>query len=286
MATYKIKDLERISGIKAHTIRIWEKRYGILNPMRTDTQIRTYSDEELKFLINIALLSNHGYKISKLALLSANQIEKEVKKIVLDNAENTAIDELVLGLLEMNEERFTSVLNGLFSKYAVSEVYSNFIIPFLEKMGYLWQVGSIHPGQEHFISNLLRQKIITAIDKIPLPKDDTKRVVLYLPEHEWHEITLLIYKHHLNLNGVKTYYFGQALPFYALQKIIDSIKPTHLLSSWITQVEPEFLLHHCKELAKLTDAPIYISGSQAKPLSQLFPKNVRVIAQLADIQLD
>lgn len=286
MAAYKIKDLERISGIKAHTIRIWEKRYGILNPSRTETQIRTYNDDELKLLINIALLSNHGFKISKLASFSNLQIEKEVKNIVLNNTEDTAIDELILSLLEMDETRFSLVLNGLFAKYPVSEVYSKFIIPFLEKMGYLWQTGSIHPGQEHFISHLIRQKIIAEIDKLPPVTDNTKRVALYLPEHEWHELTLLIYKHHLCLNGIKTYYFGQALPFYALSKIIKDIKPTHLISSWITQVEPELLLHHCKELVKLTSAPIYISGFQANNLVYQFPENVRVINKLADIQID
>lgn len=283
MAEYKIKDLERLTGIKAHTIRIWEKRYGILNPTRTETQIRSYNDEELKYLMNIALLYNHGSKISKLALFSPSQIENQVKTIVFNHIEETAIDELIKGLLDMDEIRFNRILNELFTKNTVANVYSKYIIPFLEKMGYLWQVGSIHPGQEHFISNILRQKIISAIDRLPTPTNTDKRVMLYLPEHEWHELTLLIYQHHLRLNGYRTYYFGQAMPFHALKDIISSIRPTHIVTSWITQVDPEFLIHHMHELVKLTSVPVFLSGNQAIPLFDRLPKTLIPIRQLQDL---
>lgn len=285
MAVYKIKDLEALTGIKAHTIRIWEKRYGILNPERTDTQIRTYDDEELKFMLNLTLLYNNGFKISKLAELSPDQVQEQVKKLLFNQIENGAIEELIIGLLEMNESRMSETLDSLFRKYDLTEVYSRFIIPFLEKMGHLWQVGSIHPGQEHFSSNLIRQKIVTAIDHLPAPKEEQKSILLFLPEHEWHELTLLIYHHHLKSKGVKTYYFGQALPFYAVEKLIQELNPQALITSWITAVDPENILDYCRQLHKVTDIPVLMSGSQLLRIAPELPENFRIIQKLQDLHI-
>lgn len=284
MAAYKIKDLEALTGIKAHTIRIWEKRYGILNPERTDTQIRTYDDEELKFMLNLTLLYNNGFKISKLAEMSSGQIQDQVKKLLFNQIENGAIEELVIGLLEMNEVRMSKTLDSLFLKYELTEVYSRFIIPFLEKMGHLWQVGSIHPGQEHFASNLIRQKIIAAIDHLPTPEEGKESVVLFLPEHEWHELTLLIYHHHLKSNGIKTYYFGQALPLYALEKLIQELNPQALITSWITAVDPENILDYCRQLHRISTIPVLMSGSQLLRIASKLPENFRIIQKLQDLR--
>lgn len=285
MAGYKIRDLEILSGIKAHTIRIWEKRYGLLNPQRTDTQIRTYSDEELLLLLNISLLYKKGYKISHIAAMSQEQLIETSKSIQEKGVEHSATEQLIISVLQLDERLFQQVFIELTEKKSLSVLFPELIIPFLKRIGVMWIVGTITPAQEHFISNLIRQKIIAAIDALPTPDPSKKRIILYLPEHEWHEISLLIYHYHLRYKGFNSIYLGQALPFDALLKTIRHLTPDALVSSWLTAVEQQHILDHFSQLQKeLKNVRIAAGGYQIDQLKKTLPEHVRRIHSLTELE--
>jgi DNA-binding transcriptional MerR regulator len=263
MADYKIKDLEQLTGIRAHTIRMWEKRYGILNPERTETQIRTYRDEELTLLLNISMLNKHGLKISRIADMSHQQIVDKVLEIREDRPSDVSQENLVLALIEMDELLFRSTLEILIADHGLEVTFSKHLLPFLERIGVMWMVGSINPAQEHFISNLIRQKIICEIDKLPVPDRKQPPILLFLPEHEWHEISLLFYQFILRNSGRNTVYIGQSLPFDALLECIDKIKPVCLITSWLTSVDERFVKSYFKRLWEESNhLPVYAGGYQ------------------------
>ena len=253
MAEYKIKDIEILTGIKAHTIRIWEKRYGMLIPERTDTQIRTYSDADLSFLLNVSLLNKNGVKISKIATMETSVIHALVSDIRLSPAIDNAEEKLILALLELDEELFRNTLNDLIHKKGLELTFSEHLIPFLDRIGVMWLVNSISAAQEHFISNLIRQKVITEIDKLGIPDKGSQSALLFLPEHDWHEIGLLFYQYLLRSKGYYTYYLGQSLPYDSLVDCIQRLKPTVVLSSWLTAVDQSFITNYFKQLQ--ADAP-------------------------------
>lgn len=283
MAEYKIKDLETLTGIKAHTLRIWEKRYGILTPERTATQIRTYNDNELKSLLNISLLYKNGYKISHIAAMSNPILLQTVQELTIDKEDDSVIDQMVLALLDMREDLFVKTFDNLIRSKDIQTIYKEYIVPFLYKIGHLWMVGTINPAQEHFISSLLRQKIIAEIDKLPIANSDAPKVILYLPEHEWHEITLLIYNHYLRSQGYQTFYLGQALPFSCLEETIKKIQPDAILCSWITAVDEDHLLQYASLLKNIYSGKFFLSGSQIVPLRSKLPANFTVIQSLSDL---
>lgn len=261
MATYKIKDLEILTGIKAHTIRIWEKRYGILNPDRTDTKIRTYTDEELKLILNISILNNRGLKISKIADLTESQILNEVEK---DKKESCSVQEkLLLSLINLDESLFHQTIDVLFNEIGVQKTFTNFVFPFLERTGVMWLVGTINPAQEHFISNLIREKIIVEISKLKVKNNEgSKKVILYLPEHDNHELSLLFYHYLLKMKGYQSYYLGQSLPLDSFLKSCEKIQPDLVITSWIASVDKKMLVDYFKQVKKHCSAPILAGGFQ------------------------
>ena len=234
MGKYSIKELEQLSGIKAHTIRIWEKRHNLISPQRTDTNIRFYSDEDLKKIINVSLLNHQGVKISKLANMSLEEINQHILKMTESITETSVyIDQLVVAMVDMEEDRFEKILSTLFLRFGFERTITEVVYPFLEKIGVLWQTKNINPAQEHFISNLIRQKIIVAIDSLPMVSSNAKKMVLYLPENELHELGLL-FCHYISRNaGFKTYYLGQNVPFEDLLSVVDIHKPD-LVVAYIT----------------------------------------------------
>jgi MerR family transcriptional regulator, light-induced transcriptional regulator len=285
MAGYKIRDLEILSGIKAHTIRMWEKRYGLLNPKRTTTQIRTYSDEELLLLLNISLLYKNGYKISHIAKMNPEQLIETSKAIQESGFENSAAEQLIVSVLQLDEHLFQQIFKDLIEKNSLSVLFSNLIIPFLQRIGVMWVVGTITPAQEHFISNLIRQKIIGAIDSLPIPDSSQKRIILYLPEHEWHEISLLVYHYHLRSKGFNSIYLGQALPFGALLKTIRQLEPGVIVSSWLTAIDQQQILAHFQELQNKTKhIKIAAGGYQIDQLKNRLPEQIKRIQSLAELE--
>lgn len=284
MAEYKIRDLEILTGIKAHTIRMWEKRYGLLAPERTETQIRTYSNDDLLLLLNVSVLYKRGYKISRIASLHKDQIFQTTKQVHELNTSDTAIEQLIVSVLNLDEMLFQNTFSELTQKDSLSQVFSQHIIPFLQRIGIMWLVGTINPAQEHFISNLIRQKIIAAIDALPLPDPEQEKILLYLPEHEWHEISLLVYHYHLRAKGLNSIYLGQSLPYDALLKSIDILKPKLIISCWLTAIDSRDIMNYMTQILQdVQSTTIAASGYQIDQLKQQLPERIKHIRTLTDL---
>jgi DNA-binding transcriptional MerR regulator len=265
LSTYSIKDLERISGIKAHTIRIWEQRYNIISPNRTDTNIRHYNDEDLKSILNIGILNNSGYKISKIAKMHKDEITASVLEITGNNYDpNVQIDNLIIAMSEMDEDRFEKFLTANIVRFGFEKTFLEVLHPFMAKVAILWITNSINPAQEHFISNLVRQKLITAIDGADYKGDkETKKVLLYLPENELHEINLLFANLFLKTHGFKTIYLGQSVPYADIKMVCNLHKPHYILTVITCSLMDITIEDYIKQLSNdFKEQKIVVSGYQ------------------------
>ncbi len=220
---FSIKDLENISGIKAHTIRIWEKRYSLLSPERTETNIRHYSHKNLQKLLNIVLLNNNNYKISKIAQMDDDQILIIARELAFDEAINDeAINSFKLSMFQFDKSLFNNTYSRLLHKKTFRDIFKEVFIPFLEHVGLLWQTETLLPAHEHFISNLITQKIQINTEELRYTQVNTNNIfVLFLPENEIHELGLLYLNYELVLRGFKTIYLGQSLPLDNLSYFFD-----------------------------------------------------------------
>jgi len=226
---FTIKDLENFTGIKAHTIRIWEKRYNILEPNRTESNIRYYDINNLQKLLNVSLLNSNGLKISKIAELPESEINASVRELVAKNGvDSQASNSLKLSMLNFDENLFNVTYNSLVAQSSLRDVFKNVFLPFMNDLGLLWQVNSITPAHEHFITNLISQKIHINIERLQLasPTNFDKIFVLYLPMNEIHDLGLLYLHFELLLHGYQSIYLGQSVPVANLsdvQKVYDNI---------------------------------------------------------------
>lgn len=287
MATYSIKDIEKLTGIKAHTIRIWEKRYAIIEPKRTDTNIRTYSDDDLKKILNISILNKNGIKISKIVSMSDEEISNQLLEHTSAQHEPSIYqDELLLNMINMDEAAFHRSLDKCINQEGFENTYCNTIFPFLDKIGVLWQVGSINPAQEHFVSNLIRQKLIVAIDHYPYP-DDSRNidVVLFLPEDELHELGLLFYHYIVRSSGYSSIYLGQGLPYDDLISTLKTLKPKFIITSLINAIEESEINAYFQNI--LEDYPsgnIIASGFQSVYHKEKLPPAIHVLDKSSQLR--
>ncbi len=275
MANYRIKDIETLTGIKAHTIRIWEKRYGILAPRRTDTKIRLYSDDDVTRILNVSILNNNGWKISKIAELDDFTLRKEVLLASRNPNEDSALVNLLIqSLIYMDEDLFHRIIDGAIEKESFHVVYKQYIIPFLKRIGVMWQVGSINPAQEHFISNLVRQKLIVAIDKLKSPSSSSIDYLLFCREGEWHEIGLLYYYYSLKELGYSVLYLGQNVPLDSVKQSVDILQPSKgLVTSIVAPISEENLKEYLVTLTTF-GLPVFAGGGQIEGESVVLDKNV------------
>jgi DNA-binding transcriptional MerR regulator len=215
MAVYSIKELENLSGIKAHTIRIWEKRYSLIDPHRTSTNIRYYTDNDLKKILNVAVLNRHGIKISNIAKLNDLELKEEIIRVSGDSlTSDTLVDSLVLSMIDFDEYKLEALLEKAISKKGLKLTVTEVIYPFINKVGILWQSGDVYPAQEHFVSFLIRQKIIAATDGLSSTfNPNGKKFLMLLPEGEWHELGLLIAQYLIKEAGHEVIYLGQSVPY-------------------------------------------------------------------------
>lgn len=277
MAHYTIHDLEQLSGIKAHTIRIWEKRYGLIRPERTCTNIRIYSDNDLKKILNISLLNRHGFRISKIAGLSEEELNEKVLLLSQhSHSYGDQIDALTSAMIELDDERFYQLLSSSIMRIGFEETFIHVIYPFLDKVGILWQAGTINPAQEHFISNLIRQKLIVAIDGALIhQKTSARKFLLYLPEGEMHELGLLFYQYLIIRRGHKTLYLGPSVPQKDLAEISRHYQPDYLVSFFVTQIEPKEFRQYIDFISSsFPSTPFFFSGQQAAPYAESLPDNI------------
>ena len=285
--TYSIKDLEQLSGIKAHTIRIWEVRYGLLKPSRTDTNIRYYDDEQLKRLLNISFLLKNGLKISKISLMDSNELYDTLVSFYNrqgnDQSTEDKINNLVVSMIELNEDLFEKVFSSSVHHLGFENAITKVVYPFLDKVGMLWTMGNIQPSQEHFISNLIRQKIIVGIDKQTLPKNKNSKFLLFLPEGEMHEIGLLLANYMIREKGCQTIYLGQNVPIEDVIQVCDSYEPDYIYTYiTIARAEDELKAFFDKLSNAVKKGKVLISG-HIPEVSFKLPTRVKRVISIKDL---
>lgn len=260
MNSFTIKDLANLSGIKAHTLRIWEQRYNFLKPNRSFTNIRYYNNEELKTILNIALLNKYGFKISHIDKMSADEMREKILLLNQEAQQEKIINDLVNYMISMDMDEFSALLNSYIETRGLEKMIMNVIFPFLEKTGILWLTNHINPAQEHLVSNMLRQKLIAGVENCRPSDKNAIKVVLFLPENEHHELGLLFMYYLLKRKGIGVIYMGADLPLEDLQFVVDHKKPdyiyTHITS--VSGVHFDRLLFNMEH--KFKPVPIIISG--------------------------
>ncbi|MEC3966075.1 MerR family transcriptional regulator [Flagellimonas halotolerans] len=267
--SFSIRDMENLSGIKAHTIRIWEKRYDLFRPERTNTNIRTYNITSLQKLLNVTLLYNNGYKISKIAKLGDEKIPALVNEIVSRKSEkNHILNSLKLSMLNFDQSLFLKTYNGLMEEKSFTQIFNEVFIPLLNELGLLWQTNTISPAHEHFISNLIKQKIYIHTEKLQFetPAKKNEVYVLFLPENEIHELGLLYINYQLALHGYKTIYLGQTMPVESLEDLLkyyDNIRFISYFTVAPTKDDiDDYFKRFRKVLKKSPGSKLYVLGHQ------------------------
>lgn len=270
---FSIRDLENLSGIKAHTIRIWEKRYDLLAPERTATNIRTYSLSSLQKLLNITLLYNYGYKISKISRIPEGDIPLMVREIVAKNsAKNHAINAFKLAMINFDQSLFMSTYNSVLNDKSFRDAFKDVFVPLLNEIGLLWQTNTISPAHEHFITNLLKQKILINTEKLQHqePSNKSKVFVPFLPENEIHEIGLLYLNYEIVLRGYKSIYLGQTVPLDTLKDVMKYFDNLCFLSYFTVTPTKDRIEKYLNDFADIIKeygtAEIWILGYQTKHL--------------------
>lgn len=287
---FSIRDLENLSGIKAHTIRIWEKRYELLSPERTSTNIRTYNLESLQKLLNITLLYNNGHKISKIAKIPEENIPLMVREIVSKNSiKNHAISAFKLAMINFDQTLFISTYNSIIVDRTFREVFKDVFIPFLNEIGLLWQTDSISPAHEHFVTSLIKQKIVSNTENLhQLTVKKDKIFVPFLPENEIHEIGLLYLNYEIVLRGYKSIYLGQTVPLDTLQDVMQYFDKLYFVSYFTvapSQDKIEKYMNDFSDLIKdFPDSKLWILGYQTRHLdSSKLPDFVSTFSSIENL---
>ena len=276
MGKYSIKDIEKLSGINAHTIRIWEKRHNVIAPKRTSSNIRYYDDYDLKRVLNISILNNNGLKISSIAQMTDEELHEKVVQLSRDsNATESNVDRMIVCMIELDERTFEKLFSEFIMRFGFEDTVIKIVYPFVKKIGVLWQTGNISPAHEHFISNIVRQKIIVAIDALPAPDDNRDKVLLYLPDGELHELGLLFYHYIAKKNGLKTIYLGQSVPYEDLLAVNKVHNPDFIFTSYTSPISPKEFKEHMSRLQRdFGDKIILISGYQVTQNRFTLPEQI------------
>jgi methanogenic corrinoid protein MtbC1 len=285
MNTFSIKDLENLSGIKAHTIRIWEQRYSFLKPQRSKTNIRHYSNEELKKILNISLLNKYGYKISHINKMNPEQMREKVLSLSSQEAQHERIlHDLIHYMIDMDVEKFEKVLDSYIMARGIEKAINNVVFPFLEKIGILWITNHIEPAQEHLVSNIIRQKIIVGIESCTSRIHSNKKVLLFLPEGEFHELGLLYTYYLLKSRGAQTIYLGANVPLKDVAFVINYKKPDYIYSH-LTTVNSNFSMERFlnKFAVSGINIPLILSGQLTQSYQKKLSPNVVFKKSLAEV---
>ena len=288
--TFSIKDLEQFSGTKAHTIRIWEKRYGLLKPNRSDTNIRSYDVEELKVLLNVAYLNKKGRKISKIAALSREELAAQVKALAIEGQEHMeAIHSLKLAMLGFDEALFSAITNRFEEAHDFRTLVLDIFVPLLQEIGFLWATNSICPAHEHFVSSLIRRRLESAINAVPLNEEDNGTTdVLYLPENELHELALLFMHYLLRKQGRKVIYLGQCVPRQDLVQlsnmVIGKLRFFTIITASPSSARMNAYLSSLRGLLAEERCTFMVSGNQVKQCEDLkLPTGFQAFLEFEDL---
>jgi DNA-binding transcriptional MerR regulator len=280
---YSIKDLEYLSGIKAHTIRIWEKRYHLIEPQRTDTNIRTYSDDDIRRILNVALLVKNGYKISNVASFDEEKLQAAVLRVhrnIKDPDNN--VDQLIFQTINLDSFGFEKLMNKFIGEYGFPKTIQNIIFPLFERIGILWQVGSIFSAHEHFVTNQIRNKLISETSKFE-SQESAKTVLFFLRENEWHELGLIFFNFLAAQAGLRCVYLGQSLPFSDLSNLLINSHFDYVCTSFIQAMEKAELEQYLANLSLIFNRnKILIAGRQITVHNPKLPSNVFVVKNSND----
>jgi DNA-binding transcriptional MerR regulator len=286
MNQFSIKDVEALTGIKPHTLRIWEQRYGIPQPKRTATNIRYYDDEDIKMLLSVAMLNRHGHKISHITKMSREDIDKIVMDLT-DNAtdQQVQVEALTKAMFGLDEIAFEKILSSSILQYGMEATFIELVFPFLGRIGMMWQTGAVNPAYEHFITNLIRQKLFVAIDAQPKNQaPNAKKFVLFLPAHEPHEIGLLFANYLIRSKGHHTSYLGPNLPLDDLNPVMGIYKADFILTVLTSAIAAQTPMHVANKLSSdFPQATILLAGGQLFQANINLPKNVRLLYTMQDL---
>ncbi len=274
---YNINDLEKLTGIKAHTIRIWEKRYNLLDPHRTDTNIRYYTAKDLKKLLNISILNKNGVKISRIAELKDTEIGEKVIEITTRTSDaEDQIQSLIMATFHMNLQKFEKLLTVSYINRGFENTYTEIISPFLTRVGFLWQAGTISPVQEHFATSIIRSKIVVSIDGLLASHNDkSKNFILFLPEGELHEISLLYAYYLLKKNNQNVTYLGASVPFANINEINTFHQADYLITAFTNAYSLKRMYDYLEVLSeRFPNQKILTFGPQMEIYSEILPKNI------------
>lgn len=285
MNAFTIKDLENLSGIKAHTIRIWEQRYNFLKPQRTNTNIRYYSNDELKTVLNIALLNKYGFKISHIDRMQPQEIREKILSLGDARAiQERIINDLVQEMIDLEMERFEKILANYIAAKGIERTVIQIIFPFLEKIGILWQTGHINPAQEHLVTNIIRQKLIVGIETTVSHIKLDKTFLLFLPEGEHHELGLLFMYYLLKSRGARTIYLGANVPLKDAEHVIKLKKPDIVfvhLTATASSFNFEKFLNNVEQ--RFGSVGTIISGQLTQQYKKRIPASVQFKRSLSEV---
>lgn len=280
MATFSIKDIESLTGIKSHTLRIWEQRFSFIKPKRTDTNIRYYDDEDLKLLLNISVLNNHNVKISEIAKMTASEMSNSIVKLTDNSSKFTnQIKDLISPMMSFDELGFHNKLNELINDIGLEETYTNILLPFLTEVGILWQIGSIQPSHEHFVTNIIKQKLFSLIDSQVSNKSEyRKKFLLFLPETETHSLSLLFANYIIRSRGHDVIFLGQEVPLEDLKNAFKNESPDYIFTTATIahlKIPVQEMLNFLSE--NWPHSQILVSGSQFIISDADIPSNVHLL---------
>ncbi|MGJ5641936.1 MerR family transcriptional regulator [Formosa sp. S-31] len=264
MSKYTMAQIVSLTGIKSHTLRKWESRYSFLVPERTETNIRFYTDTQLKKLLNIGILTQNGYRISKIDAMTEAEIHQLVSELVLKGAPKDEVKALILAMMHMDQDRIHDIINAEQLKSGLITCITQLIYPFLNQVGVLWGNSKVMPAQEHFISNIIKQKLFTAIELLPKPQSNAPKALLFLPENEHHEIGLLLASYITQKLGWRVFYLGQNVPTENIKTIIEISEPDIAVTMFTTSTE-ERMKALLKTYITFSDIPILTFGPIKNP---------------------
>jgi DNA-binding transcriptional MerR regulator len=278
MNAFTIKDLENLTGIKAHTIRIWEQRYTFLRPQRTDTNIRYYNNEELKKILNISLLNKYGFKISHIDKMSEDDMKQKILGINNIHAQQERIvNSLIQAMVDMNLESFEALIEDHIRVKGIEKTIHQIIFPFMERIGVLWITDHINPAQEHLVSNIIRQKLIVGTEAVNPLFQLKKSGLLFLPEGEYHELGLLFVQYLLKSRGLKVFYLGANVPLEDVEYVVKYKQPDFIYTH-LTSVSSVFNFEKFiqQSLKRFNATPLIISGRLAANYEKKIPSQIQI----------
>jgi MerR family transcriptional regulator, light-induced transcriptional regulator len=282
MDAFTIKDLENLTGIKAHTIRIWEQRYSFLKPQRTQTNIRYYNSQELRKILNIALLAKYGYKISHINKMNEEDVKKSIFSLSTAEAQQDRIvNELIQCTVNIDMEKFENILDSYILSKGIDKTIVQVIFPFLDRIGILWMTNHISPGEEHLITNIIRQKLIVGIEGVSTHISRDKTVLLFLPEGEYHELGLLYVAYLLKKHGAKILYMGADVPVKDLKNVCRLKSPDYLYTHTTCdfKLEKYFASLH----SSVPESQLILSGKLCHKFKNKNPQFIHVKRSLPEV---